>query len=211
MPFLITPLDDALSSKSKIRLLRLLIEQDRTVSAREAARLTGRSLTAMLAAIDDLARLGLIQREESGRQFLCRANHDNKLVQLMLEPLFRAEVAWPELVVSAMRQALTGVVAAWMYGSVARGSDEPGSDLDLFVVTAKDKEVDRVSERLIDAVPKWRDEFGVDVRPIVMSRRMSILQRDKPGSLIRNAVRDARVILGEIPKELRLGQTDHDA
>lgn len=224
MAFLTTPLDEALNSTSKIRLLRLLVEQDRTVSAREAARLTGMSRPAILAAIDDLSGLGLIRREESGRQFLCRANHDHKLVQLALKPLFRVEVGWPEYVFAAIREALAdpakpatespvgrGIVAAWLFGSVARGRDKPDSDLDLFVLTTTEEEAERASERLGDALGRWQRELGADVRPIVMSRHKAISQLEKGNPFIRAATRDARTIVGHIPKELRIGQTNHDA
>lgn len=219
MGFLTTPLDQALNSTSKIRLLRLLIEQDRTVSAREAARLTGMSRTAILVAIEDLNELGLIQREESGRQFLCRANREHKLIRFALVPLFQAEVMWPEMVVTAIREVLVPradkkaktlgkPIAAWIFGSVARGRDKPESDFDLFVLTNTDDEAELVLERIGEAVPRWTNELGADVRPVVMSQSKALLQHERGNPLIRSALRDARMIFGEVPKEFPLGQTN---
>lgn len=229
MAFLSTPLDEALNSTSKIRLLRLLIEQDRTVSAREAARLTRMSNPAILGAIADLAELGLIVREQSGRQFLCRANYAHKLVEIALKPLFAAETAWPELLFDAIRRVLASgngsadedvgpshlprarVIAAWIFGSVARGQDEPESDLDLFVLTRTTTDATWVSERIAEAGSRWAEEFGADLRPVIMTLDNALSQHERGGSLIRNAITHARMVVGEIPQELRDGQADEYA
>lgn len=220
MGFLATPLDSAFGSRSKVRLLRLLVEQDRIVSAREAARLTGSTNPAMLAALDELARLGFIHREISGRQFLCRANRDHRLFDV-LQRLFLGESHWPEMFFAAIRASLTGgerkggvssanqtpVIAAWLFGSVAAGEDKPGSDIDLFVLSRSDRAVQPILERIGDNVARWRKEFGADVRPVVMSREQVARQLRNDNRFLTQAIRSARVIMGEIPKELRNGKT----
>lgn len=213
------PLDDALSSTSKVRVLRLLVQQDRTVSAREAARLTGMSLPPILAAINDLATLGLITREESGNQFLCRVNREHRLYRTALKDLFAAESRWADMVFSAIRTALaparrsravaepgsSDVLVAWVFGSAARGKDRPGSDLDLFVITATEAAAERAMDRLAESVAGWRTEFGTDVRPVVMGRARALSERRQGNPLLTNAIEDPRVVLGTIPAELLHG------
>lgn len=223
MGFLTTPLDSAFGSRSKVRLLRLLVEQDRTVSAREAARLTGGTNPAMLAAVNELAKLGLIRREISGRQFLLRANRDHRLFEV-LQRLFRDESQWSGMFFGAVRASLTGVgqkggvlsgartrvVAAWIFGSVATGEDKPGSDIDLFVLSRSDGAVQPILERIGDNVARWRNEFGADVRPVVMSREQVTTQLRNGNRFLTQAIRSARVIMGEIPRELRNGKTHNN-
>jgi predicted nucleotidyltransferase/biotin operon repressor len=219
MAFLTTPLDHVLGSTSKIRVLRLLVQQDRILSAREISRLTGMSRTAILAAIEDLAKLGIILKDESGRQFLCRANRNHKLVQIALAPLFQAEVKWPELVIAELSKVLgvsqdgenavwhshNGILAAWIFGSVAQGRDRPESDLDLFVLTDTEDQAESVIARFNDAGIFLKKELGADIKPIAMSyeRARSQFQRGNP--LIKNAIHDARMVFGEIPEELLSG------
>lgn len=224
MGFLATPLDSAFGSRSKVRLLRLLVEQDRTVSAREAARLTGSTNPAMLAAVDELAKLGLIRREISGRQFLCRANRDHRLFEV-LQRLFLGESQWPGIFFGDVRASLSGleqkgrvvsgarthVIAAWIFGSVAAGEDEPGSDIDLFVLSRSDGAVQPILERIGDNVARWRKEFGADVRPVVMSRKQVTTQLREDNRFLAQAIRSARVIMGEIPRELCNGKTHNNA
>ncbi|MEX1185900.1 MAG: nucleotidyltransferase domain-containing protein [Gemmatimonadaceae bacterium] len=223
MGFLTTPLDSAFGSRSKVRLLRLLVEQDRTVSAREAARLTGSTNPAMLAAVNELAKLGLIHREISGRQFLCRANRDHRLFKTF-KRLFRDESHWPATFFDTIRASLTAVeqkggivsggrahvTAAWLFGSAATGEDKPGSDIDLFVLTSDDEGVQRILEAIADNVAGWRKEFGADVRPVVMAREQVATQLRKDNRFLRRAIRSARMIMGEIPRELCNGKTHND-
>lgn len=224
MGFLVTPLDSALGSRSKVRLLRLLVEQDRIVSAREAARLTGSANPAMLAAINELARLGFIHREISGRQFLCRANRGHRLFDA-LQRLFLSESHWPEMFFCAIRASLTGVerkgaaisgdrshvIAAWIFGSVATGEDKPGSDIDLFVLSRSERAVQPILDRIGDNMARWQKEFGADVRPVVMSREQVMTQLREDNRFLAQAIRSARVIMGEIPRELRNGKTHNNA
>lgn len=226
MSLLNHPLDDVLGSTSKVRLLRLMIQQDRTFSGREAAQLIGTSRTAVLAALNDLVKLGLIHREESGRQFLCRANREHRLVRTALEPLFTVESGWTDVLFSTLREAVMefetrsagmsaqssrDILAAWIFGSVATGRDKPGSDLDLFVLTRESDMVSLVSEHILEYLLKWQRELGADVRPLVMSLREAVKQSRARNRFIIEAIRYGRVLIGEIPAELRIGKTNGNA
>lgn len=222
MGILNTPLDAILGSTSKVRLLRLLLAQNRTFSAREAARLTGMSTTAILGAIDDLYKLGLIHREQSARQFLCTANREHRLLKTTLEPLFAAEAEWTEPFFFAIREALgvsaaehagphnkkRDVIAAWIFGSSAVDRDAPGSDVDLFVLTKNDAIVETVGDRISEELERLQRQFGADVRPIVMSYHKAASQLAAGNHFISEALQNIRLVTGEIPPKLRIGQAN---
>ena len=215
MRLLTSPLDAALGSTSKVRLLRLLITQNRTLSGREAARLTDMSTTAILGAIDDLYKLGLIHREQSGRQFLCTPNRDHLLLKT-IETLFAAEAEWTRLFFSAIRESLgisqrkkrTDVLAAWIFGSSAIDQDTPGSDVDLFVLTKNATVVDAVQDQISNELERLQREFGADVRPIIMSYHKAASQVAAGNKFISETVRNARLITGDIPPKLTIGQAN---
>ncbi len=222
MGLLTAPLDSALGSASKIRVLRLLIEQDRTVSGREAARLTGMSHTAIRRAIDELARSGLIHREESGRQLLCRANRDNLLVLQLLVPLFKAEAHWPKFLFSRIRELVSRIenqapketrkefeiIAVLIFGSVAKGNDRPGSDLDVMFLVRNEHTADSVGFGVFELLIDLSRELGIEVRPVVITLAQAKHQLGERDYFIMNALRSARVVMGEIPSELRIGKAN---
>ncbi len=223
MSLLSTPLDNALSSLSKVRLLRLLIEQDRIVSGREAARLTGMSHTSIRRAIEVLAQSGLVHRESSGRQLLCRANRENLLVLELLGPLFSAEARWPTMIFAKIRERVAKIqnqlprpagdqveiLAVLLFGSVAKGTDRPGSDLDIMFLVRHEPTAHWFDIGIIELMRDLSRELGTDVRPVVLTLSQAKHQLKQRDHFISNALRSARIVAGEIPPELSIGKASH--
>ncbi|WP_231385761.1 nucleotidyltransferase domain-containing protein [Thiomonas sp. FB-6] len=59
------------------------------------------------------------------------------------------------------------VRSAWLYGSVARGTDEPRSDMDVALVLDEDN-LD-ASRQVRDAVQGLGDRLGVHISPVVLT------------------------------------------
>jgi hypothetical protein len=132
------------------------------------------------------------------------------LVSSVLQPLFAAEAVWPAMLLASIRDLVTlksgqPVIAAWIFGSVATGQDEPGSDLDLFVLTQSEGERAAVADHIAEAGAGWTRQFGPEVRPVVMTVESAQAQLAAGSSFIQEAVRQARLVVGEIPHELRRG------
>lgn len=212
-----------MNSMSKVRILRLLIEQDRTVSAREASRLTGMSLPAIRGALESLVKAGLVDREISGRQFLCRANRQHLLVQQILIPLFAAEAKWPMTLFAEIRRVIASMEkagasgpsrshfdlpAVWIFGSVAKGMDHPGSDFDLMFLVGNDHTSSVVSQVIGLELFELSHRFGMDVRPVIVTVAQAKHQLQHHDPFMSAALRSARVVYGEIPAELRLGKAN---
>ena len=209
MPQLITPLDDIFAAASRVRLLRLLISDHHVVSARAAARLVGMSPPAILQAAEELVGLGLALREEGGHQIRLRANEDHVLFQL-LRNLFAAEDLWPVTLFNSIREELVPVevVAACVFGSMARGEDQPGSDFDLLVLVEAADDAMMVRDRLAEHAPSWRARFGINVSPVVIAVDRARTSYAAGNSLLIEAARDARMIIGAVPlAEILAGAT----
>lgn len=212
MSQLTAPLDAILGSTSKVRLLRLLISDHQTASAREAARLTRMSAPAILQAAEELVALGLAVREESGHQVRLTANKDHALFAL-LHGLFAAEASWAAILFGAIRESLVPgrtetpgswspslasgpVVAAGVFGSTARGEDQPGSDLDLLVLVRTPDDADLIRSRIAEQAPRWRARFGITVSAVVMGFDRARRRHAAGDTLLAQAARDARMIVG---------------
>jgi UTP:GlnB (protein PII) uridylyltransferase len=198
-------LDRILGTTSKVRLLRILCAQHRVFSARSLSRLSEITLPAVLKALADLEAEGVVAKETAGGQFLCRINREHALVRNALEPLFQAERAAADELFAALGAAVAAPkpLAAWVFGSVARGEERPGSDLDLFVLVAHEADLAPLEDHLLEEIPAWRTRFGCRVSPMLMTLERALAQAGAPGSMVRHAVADARVLTGEIPPALR--------
>ena len=111
------------------------------VLLRTGAPLTGRRVHALVAdrhslgavqqALRDLDRLGLITTEVIGRAGVHRINEDHAAIASL-----RALASPIEMLTRVVEETVRGVEAVIVFGSVARGDAEAGSDVDLAVIAA---------------------------------------------------------------------------
>lgn len=92
-------------------------------------------------------------------------------------------------------QAPTGVVAIYLFGSVARGSASAASDIDLGVLMA-DRPASTLDGRLLDFEAALERELGRSVQIAILN--------DAPPDLAHRVLRDGRILL-ERDRSARLG------
>ena len=204
---LFEPLDHILGTRSKVRLLRVLVPLDRPVSGREAARLAGLSHQA-IAVLDDLAAAGIVERQEASGQHLYTFARSNSLAPV-IERLFSEErmraaelfrrLAW-------FLGSTESVLGAVIFGSAARGEAVPGSDLDLLVVVPDATSKRWAADRLVDLSPDVRRMFGAELSPVVLTLAELHRQHAEGDPFIEEVLRDERTVIGLPIRELVGGQ-----
>jgi predicted nucleotidyltransferase len=148
------------------RVLGLLYGQpDRSFQSAELIRLAGSGTGAPHRVLTRLAAAGLVTVTRSGNQKHYRANRACPV----FEELHRLIVKTVG-VVEPLRQALqpkrSDIRAAFVYGSVAKGTDKAGSDIDLMVVSARLRHGD-----LFEMLQPVESVLARRVNPTVMSRK----------------------------------------
>jgi predicted nucleotidyltransferase len=152
----------------------LLLRPEASLHVRELARLTGASAGSLHRELRMLAELGLLHRQEVGRQVNYRANESSP-IYAELASLLRKTVG----LVDVLRDALAplgGKALAFVYGSVAAGAERAASDVDVMVLgTASFADVVR-------ALAPAQATLRRDVNPTVMSvRKFSELRASGDG------------------------------
>ncbi len=148
------PLTIILGTDANVRLLRELSRHGGLLSSPLLADRSALARASVWSALGILERIGVVCSEGTGRARLYRFNDSHPLAT-SLEALFDQEA----LRYSHIRAAITdtvsavrpNVLAAWIYGSVARGEDRPDSDLDIAVVSSSqtlEKAVEEIREAL---------------------------------------------------------------
>ena len=131
------PLTRILGTEANVRLLRELSRHGGQLSAPSLVARTGLAKTSVWAGLASLAAMGILSVAGTGRARLYSIRADNAL-RVPLDALFDAEETRFQDILAAIRNAARTcgqeLAAVWLYGSVARGEDRPGSDLDLIVV-----------------------------------------------------------------------------
>ncbi len=204
MPLLAAPLDELVATRPKLAILRALYGRTTPVSARELARQVRISHPTILLALNDLTARGIVIDDggDAGRVRLCRLNQHHALVRSVLPALFDAERRWGAELTAALRAVLvprsgtSDVVAASIFGSVARGTDQATSDLDLLILARDRRAATRVRAAVADAQADLRARFGITVAPVVLSVTEARRRFARGDTLLKAAARDTRMVAG---------------
>lgn len=127
-------LTETLLGKTRRSILSLLYgHADETFYLRQLVRVTGGGTGAVQRELKALAGAGIIRRIEKGRQVYYQAN-----AQCAVYPELKSLIMKTAGMSDALKQAMLPlserIRIAFIYGSVAHGSESRESDVDLFVV-----------------------------------------------------------------------------
>jgi predicted nucleotidyltransferase len=114
-------------------LALLLLHPEQSTHVREIARAIGKAPGTLLRELNALAAAGVLVRKPVGNQVHFQANPACPIYE-DLRSILKKTVGVADVLREALAPLAQKIRAAFVYGSVARGEERPGSDLDLMVV-----------------------------------------------------------------------------
>lgn len=154
---------DLLFGTTRQRVLAvLLLRPDTGFHLRELARLTGSHPGTLGRELEKLTESGVLQRAQQGNQVHYRANRDSLLFDDLAAIFRKTHGAVPALQ-DALAPLDAGIHLAWVFGSVARGTEGEGSDIDLLVLG------DMGFADLVRAVSPLQDSLRREINPVLYS------------------------------------------
>jgi predicted nucleotidyltransferase len=161
-----TSLAEALFSRVQLRVLTLLFGQpDRSFHASEIIRLAASGSGAVQRELKRLSESGLIDVTASANRKLYRANRASPLFE-ELHGLIVKTSGLVEPLRAALQPLAKHIEAAFVYGSIAKGSDKAGSDIDLMIIAD-----DLAYGDIYKALQKAEDQLHRPVNPNLMTMR----------------------------------------
>lgn len=140
----------------------LLLHPERTYHVREIARLTDTNAGTLHKELARLAAAGLLIREQVGNQVRYGANRRCPIFE-DLANILRKTSGIADVIADALSGIAKRIRAALIFGSVARGEERPGSDVDLLIVG-------NVSfAQAVKALQEARERIGREINPVVMT------------------------------------------
>ena len=182
-------LGDFLFGQTRGRVLSLLYgHPDQTYFIREISRQTGTSVGTVQRELAALSQYGLIERSVSGRQVYYKANHNHPVFH-ELRSLIAKTVGVFQLLGSALAPFAKRVSLAFVYGSIARGDESAGSDVDLMI--AGDVTLDEVLTQLSPV----EVAIGRPINPTVYTTSEFKSRLQSANHFLRSVVRGEKVVL----------------
>lgn len=191
-------LDGVLGQRSKVTLLRHLIRSPGSFTGRELSRTVGLDHKTCHAALGELAAEGIVDVRRVGKAIVYQLRRGHPIAETILIPAFEGEERLIELFVEeARRKAGEGVEGIVLFGSVARGEEETGSDVDLLFLARDKASRRRIQERLTEAAGELAARYG-NVPQILVLDRATFRKRALLGKppLYAEVLRTGRVMRG---------------
>jgi len=154
------PLSVIFDSPATVRVLRALARHGGMLSASTLVDATRLTKPSVLSALRQLVETRTVEVLGTDRQRLYRFDESSRL-GAALSALFAVESERYREVIEAVRASAhaAGAEAAWIYGSVARGEDRPGSDVDVAVACSSDTGFD-IAANMRDALSGAERDLG---------------------------------------------------
>ncbi len=169
----------ALFSPSQSHVLRWLFGQpERSYYFSELLRLTALGSASLQRELNRLADAGLVRSERVGNLRRFQANPQSPVYGELVSLTRKALGAEPVLR-EALQTLSSDLQAAWLYGSVAKGSDTAQSDIDVMLV-GKNLSLNKVLEVLAPA----ETQLGRKINPTLYTPAEFRRRRAEPDSFV---------------------------
>jgi predicted nucleotidyltransferase len=172
----------------------LLLNASEELHLREIARRAGVPLQAAQRELALLEEIALVERQRRGRQVFVSVQTSHPLFEDLRSLLVRSD----GLVIPLRNvlEAVDGIAAAAVYGSVAAGSDTGRSDIDLLVVGSPDE------LSLHGAISALEEDLGRPINYTLLSRKeLKARIRKKDPFLTRVLAGDMIPVVGTIDED----------
>jgi len=169
-------------------LALLLLRPEDSLHVREISRLTGVPAGSLHRELRILTDAGLLIREPAGNQVCYRANRAAPLFPELAE-IFRKTLGLVDILRDALAPLAKGIKLAFVYGSLAQGTERGTSDVDVFVIG-------RVSfTSVVGALSPLRDRLGRELNPVVMTASEFAAQRAEKDRFVTRVLKEPKLFV----------------
>ncbi len=142
----------------------LLLRPDEALHGREIARRTGLPAGTITRELTKLAEVGLLKRTKRGNQQVYSADTSGPIFT-ELASILRKTSGLADVLVQALAPAAHKLRLAFVFGSVARGQETAGSDVDVMLVG------DLGFREAVELLHPCQDTLGRELNPKIFSTR----------------------------------------
>lgn len=182
------PIDLLFSAYRRQVLGLLYLRPEDSLHVREIARLTGVPAGSLHRELRTLTDAGLLMREPVGNQVRYQANRACPIYSELAE-IFRKTAGLADVLREALAPLANRITAAFVFGSMAQGTQTGSSDVDVFVVG-------KVSfSDVVAALSPLRARLGREVNPVVMTPREFVNQRNAGDRFVKRVMKEPKLFL----------------
>lgn len=171
------------------RILSLLfLRPDESFHGREIARRTRLPAGTVTRELARLASVGLLEREPRGNQVLYKANRASSVFE-EISGIVRKTAGLADVLTEALRGLADQIAIAFVFGSMARGEQNSGSDVDVLVIGTVE------FGTVIDALAPAQKQLGREINPKVFTAGEWNAKRKANSAFTAEVLRNPKIFL----------------
>ena len=190
-------LEKILSSKSKVKILRILNENpEREFCLDDIVKHTSSSFGTISPSIRNLVSLRIVVTRKIGRTKLYKINKRNPIYPKLSE-LFKKEKTMlfdiaREFVSELDKENIRAIV---LFGSVARGEMTEKSDIDLLLIMENTR---RIKHRVNRLTQRFLEKYDAEIMPVYITQKEFKNKKAKLDRFITNIIKEGKILFGTI-------------
>src|SRR3989339_626512 len=189
-------LDNILGQRSKIKILRFLILTKQEHNGREIAKAINLSPDKVHSVSKELVEWGIVQVRQVGKALLYKVSIDSLFVKNTLVKLFENERQLIECYVQYIVSKFSiKPISIILFGSMARHTGKPNSDVDLLFVSKNDKK--HLEQRIEQIIPELVKKFGNRPSIIIWTQKEFLKRYRSQEPFIKKILQDGMWIWGK--------------
>lgn len=169
-------------------LALLLLRPDEAFHTRELERLTGIPVGSLARELKNLVEGGILRREKHGNQVRYQADRACPIFE-ELAGLFRKTSGLAYVVGDALAPKWNDIDLALIFGSFAKGTAKPHSDLDVLIIT------DLGLRDVVSLLSPLQESLRREINPVAMSRAEFAEQMAEGASLLRRIKEEPKIFV----------------
>ena len=166
----------------------LLMRPDQQIHLRELARVIGAAPGTLKKELDALCEAGLLRAERVGNQVRFCANTAHPVFP-ELQALIRKTIGLADALRLSLAPLAGRIDAAFVFGSMASGTESAGSDIDLMVVG------DAGFAEIVDVTYAAQATLGREINPKVMSASEWQAKKAERNAFLQDVLNKPRIML----------------
>jgi predicted nucleotidyltransferase len=166
----------------------LLLRPDEALHGREIARRTGLPSGTLTRELMRLAQAGLLKREKRGNQFVYSAERRCPVFE-ELASILRKTSGVAEVLTGGLAPAEDRIRTAFIFGSMGRGEERAGSDIDLAVIG------DVGFAEVVKLLHASQGALGREINPKVYSLKEWTAKRAAPDAFLRDVLAKPKIFV----------------
>jgi predicted nucleotidyltransferase len=178
----------------------LLLRPEESFHVREIARVTGVPTGSLHRELKTLADTGLLTRASVANQVRYQANRSSPIFE-ELAGIFRKTTGLADVLRALLAPLRRKISLAFVFGSVAQGKAQAGSDIDLLVVGSVP------FADVVEACHAGTRRLGREVNPVVMSKTAFLAKYREGDRFVSRVTKEPKIFLiGEASEFEKLAQ-----